>query len=382
MQILIVTNQLIKEDNGSYYCIENLYDILERFAQMGTLHICAQKYAGKSSNTIDKDVSALLSAENIHYVTKSFIRPTSKSKEIIEKCVKNADLIIGYVPNINASYACKMNKKYKKKFLSYVVSCPWDAFWNHGLLGKILAPYAFFELRNTLRKSDFALYVTNQFLQRRYPCPGITCGCSDVRIVDLNERILNDRIARLDVLSEKDVLKIATIANYSVKYKGQHFVISALAQLKKMGVTKFHYYLIGGGDKERLENLAKRLDVSELVHFEGIVPHSQIFEKLDEMHIYIQPSLQEGLPRSVVEAMSRGLLCICANTAAMPEMVESEYVVKRKSVEEIENILKRITIGDLQVQAKRNFEEAKKYSDSVLNTKRKKFFNSVLEGGT
>ena len=249
-------------------------------------------------------------------------------------------------------------------------------------MGKILAPYAFFELRNTLRKSDFALYVTNQFLQRRYPCPGITCGCSDVRIVDLNERILNDRIARLDVLSEKDVLKIATIANYSVKYKGQHFVISALAQLKKMGVTKFHYYLIGGGDKERLENLAKRLDVSELVHFEGIVPHSQIFEKLDEMHIYIQPSLQEGLPRSVVEAMSRGLLCICANTAAMPEMVESEYVVKRKSVEEIENILKRITIGDLQVQAKRNFEEAKKYSDSVLNTKRKKFFNSVLEGGT
>ena len=81
MQILIVTNQLIKEENSSYYCIENLYDILERFAQMGTLHICAQKYAGKSSNTIDKDVSTLLNAENIHYVTKSFVWPSSKSKE-------------------------------------------------------------------------------------------------------------------------------------------------------------------------------------------------------------------------------------------------------------------------------------------------------------
>jgi len=377
VQILIVTNQLIKEENDSYYCIENLYDILERFAQMGTLHICAQKYAGKSSNTVDKDVSALLSAENIHYVTKSFIRPTSKSKEIIEKCVKNADLIIGYVPNNNASYACKLSQKYKKKFLSYVVSCPWDAFWNHGLLGKILASYAFFELRNTLRKSDFALYVTNQFLQRRYPCPGITCGCSDVRIVDLNERILNDRIARLDVLSEKDVLKIATIANYSVKYKGQHFVISALAQLKKMGVTKFHYYLVGGGNKERLENLARSLNVSELVHFEGIVPHSQIFEKLDEMHLYIQPSLQEGLPRSVVEAMSRGLLCICANTAAMPEMVDPKYIVKRKSVSDIVEILKNISIDDLKNQSVRNFNESKKYAEEVLAKKRNSFFELV-----
>lgn len=377
MQILIVTNQLIKEENGSYYCIENLYDILERFAQMGILHICAQKYAGKSSNTIDKEVSNLLGAENIHYVTKSFIRPSSKSKEIIENCVKNADLIIGYVPNINASYACKLAKKYKKKFLSYVVGCPWDAFWNHGLLGKMLAPYAFFELRNTLKKSDFALYVTNHFLQRRYPCPGITCGCSDVRIVDLNECILNDRKARLEALSENDVLKIATIANYSVKYKGQHFVISALAQLKKMGVTKFHYYLIGGGNKDRLENLAKRLNVSEIVHFEGIVPHSQIFEKLDEMHIYIQPSLQEGLPRSVVEAMSRGLLCICANTAAMPEMVEPKYIVKRKSVSDIVEILRNISIDDLKEQSVRNFDESKKYAEDVLMKKRNSFFELV-----
>ena len=130
--------------------------------------------------------------------------------------------------------------------------------------------------------------------------------------------------------------------------------------------------MIGGGNKERLENLAKRLNVSELVHFEGIVPHSQIFEKLDEMHMYIQPSLQEGLPRSVVEAMSRGLLCICANTAAMPEMVEPKYIVKRKSVDDIVEVLKKITVDELKSQAKRNFEEAKKYEDEVLKKKRKK----------
>lgn len=377
MQILVVTNQIIKEDNGSFYCIENLYDILKRFSQMGTLHICAQKYAGKSSNVIDKDVSPLILAENIQYVSKSFIKPSSKSKVIIDKCVKEADLVIGYVPNVNASFACALAKKYNKKFLSYVVGCPWDALWNHGFLGKILAPLAFFRLRNTLKKSDFALYVTERFLQKRYPCPAITCGCSDVRIENLNEDTLNKRLSLLNNLSDDDLLNIATIANNSVKYKGQHFVIKALALLKKTGITKYHYHLIGGGNKKRLETLAKKLDVAEMVHFEGIVPHNQIFKKLDEMHIYIQPSLQEGLPRSVVEAMSRGLTCICANTAAMPEMVELEYVVERKSVDDIVNVLANLSIDKLINQAKRNFEEAKKYEESVLDKKRNEFFEKI-----
>ena len=266
MQILVVTNQIIKEENGAYFCIENLYDILKRFSQMGTLHICARKYAGKSSNTIDKDISPLIRAENIQYVSKSFIKTSSKSKETIDKCVKEVDLIIGYVPNVNASFACSLAKKYNKKFLSYVVGCPWDALWNHGFLGKIIAPLAFLRLRRTLKKSDFALYVTERFLQKRYPCPGLTCGCSDVRIPHLNETILQNRLERLNGLEGKSV-NIATIANNSVKYKGQHFVIKALAQLKKMGITKYHYYLIGGGNKDRLENLARQLDVAELVHF-------------------------------------------------------------------------------------------------------------------
>ena len=125
--------------------------------------------------------------------------------------------------------------------------------------------------------------------------------------------------------------------------------------------------------------MAQKEGVSDLVHFEGIVPHNQIFEKLDEMHIYIQPSLQEGLPRSVVEAMSRGLTCVCANTAAMPEMVNSEFIVGRKSVDDIVGVLKNISIKKLINQATRNFNEAKKYEESLLNKKRYDFFQKIID---
>ena len=379
LQILIVTSQLIKEENGKFFCIENFYDIIKRFSQLGQLHICAAKYEKKTSNVIDTDVAKIVKPEHIHFIKHTYLWTDRESQNVIKQAVKNSDLVIGYVPCINAYTAQRFAKKYNKRFLSYVVGCPWDAFWNHGFLGKCLAPYAFFSLKRCLKISDYALYVTNHFLQKRYPCKGLSCGCSDVRITSVDESVLEKRLALLDNLSEQHIINLSTIASYTVKYKGQHFVIKALAKLKKLGITRFHYYLIGSGDKTRLYNLAKKLDVVDQVHFEGVVPHCRIFEKLDEMHVYIQPSLQEGLPRSVVEAMSRGLLCICANTAAMPEMVESRYVVQRKSVDDIVDVLKNLDVEEMIGQAKRNFEETKMYEESVLNKKRNDFFEKVKE---
>jgi glycosyltransferase involved in cell wall biosynthesis len=377
MKVLVVTNQLVKKVDKSFYCIENFYDIIRRFAMLGELCVCACRYTGKTSNVIDCKLTDFVEPQYIHLINKTIVRTDNESRCVIEQQVCNADLVIGYLPSTNGSTAWYYAKKYGKKYLSYVVGCPWDALWNHGICGKILAPRAFFYLRRILKNSDYALYVTERFLQKRYPCPGITCGCSDVRIVDQNDEILNKRLNRLNTLPENGIIDIATIAGYEVRYKGQHYVIKALAKLKKMGINRFRYHLIGSGNKKYLEELSKKLGVFDLVFFEGIVPHSRIFEKLDEMHIYIQPSLQEGLPRSVVEAMSRGLLCVCANTAAMPDMIEPEYVVERKSVDDIVNVLSGITVEGLKKQAIRNFNEAKKYQEENLDCIRSIFFEKI-----
>ena len=100
------------------------------------------------------------------------------------------------------------------------------------------------------------------------------------------------------------------------------------------------------------------------------------------MHVYIQPSLQEGLPRSMVEAMSRGLMCIGANTAAIPELIQEQYVIKRKSYEDIARILEGITKEELAKQATINFEEAKNYLDDNLNKRRNAFFENILRDMT
>ena len=109
----------------------------------------------------------------------------------------------------------------------------------------------------------------------------------------------------------------------------------------------------------------------------GILSHNQIFDELNKMDIYIQASLQEGLPRSVVEAMSVGLLCIGARTGGIPELLDNRWLVNRKSVEDIVSSLESVDAQTMEEQAKANIEKAKAYQDFILESNRIKFFDTI-----
>lgn len=80
----------------------------------------------------------------------------------------------------------------------------------------------------------------------------------------------------------------------------------------------------------------------------------------------------------MVEAMSRGLMCADANTAAIPELIEQQFVTRRKSSDDIARILESVTKGKLVEQAKRNFSEASNYEEEKLNDRCKEFFDKKI----
>ena len=140
------------------------------------------------------------------------------------------------------------------------------------------------------------------------------------------------------------------------------------------------YTLVGGGDPAYLQQVAKKCGVEDQVVFTGRKNLDEVFALLDETDIYVQPSLQEGLPRSVIEAMSRGCPAIGARTAGIPELIAPECVVRRKSVSDIaETIIKIANAEKMTALAKNNFENAKKYEDSVLTQRRNAYFGKIVE---
>jgi len=300
-----------------------------------------------------------------------------KAKSIIEESVKKSDVIFVRQPGIIGAYAIKFAKKYKKPYMVEVVGCPWDAFWNHSIKGKLMAPFMFLLTKNIIKESPFTLYVTNEFLQRRYPCKGKTISCSDVELQSLDESIMERRLNKISNMTKNNPIVLGTIAAVNVRYKGQQYVIEAISRLNKQGYN-FEYHLLGSGDSSFLKSVAERHGVAEKVKFLGSMPHEKVFEYLDNIDIYIQPSRQEGLPRAVIEAMSRGCPVLGSTTGGIPELLNKEFIFRNGAVNEICTLLKKLDKEMMQKEAKRSFEKAKEYDKDILNRKRNAFYKEFI----
>ncbi len=382
MKVLLVTDQFLKFDGEKILGSTSFTSNIKRLSVLGELHLCVQECTDttKFVQIFNDPINEYVKKDNILFIEKSLIWPSSKTRRKLRDKIAQVDLVIGYVPALNAEAANILTRKAGKKYFAVMVACPWDALWNQDWKRKIIAPYRFLLNRYVLKHSDYALYVTNEFLQKRYPTVGNSIGISDVVLEDNHVGGLDARIQHITHKQAGAPIKLATTAMLNVRYKGQRFVLQAIRKLKDMGHNNYQYYLIGGGDNSELRKQAERLGVEKQVHFVGKITHEEVFKILDEIDIYIHPSLQEGLPRSVVEAMSRALPCIGARTAAIPELLDNNFVVKRKSVDEIVDRILLLQDQNFAIaQARRNYNEAKKYESQILDAKRNAFYESICK---
>lgn len=329
-------------------------------------------------NKVTTDRLSVIFLPNPTADLKSYLNPRLHKeyrRTVIEQITPEKAVIIR-VPSTSGTIAADYCHKNGKLFLAEAIGCPWDSLWNHSLKGKILAPQARENLRRVMRNAPFSVYVTNAFLQRRYPTKGITAAISDVELQPMEQSVLDARLAHIRNHTGK--IKIATSGGL-VAYKGQQFVIQALAKLKSQGNTDFEYHLAGSGDDETLRDLAVKLSVKDQVIFEGRLAHERMFAWLDEMDLYIQPSLQEGLPRAVMEAMSRGLPALGARTGGIPELLGENYIFPRKDVEAIARILQAITQKEMESMAACNFERAKDYQKETLDKRRYALYSAFAK---
>jgi glycosyltransferase involved in cell wall biosynthesis len=105
---------------------------------------------------------------------------------------------------------------------------------------------------------------------------------------------------------------------------------------------------------------------------------------LDKIDLYIQPSVTEGLPRALIEAMSRACPSIGSMVGGIPELLDSKYLFHKKNVEELLNMLSEINTNNRLLMAAENFKKAQDFNHETLETQRKQAFefyrNCVIQG--
>ncbi|WP_194191049.1 glycosyltransferase [Clostridium chrysemydis] len=306
---------------------------------------------------------------------KGFFFEKKKYKKIILEQVGQADLIFARMPSTVSDITIKAARKTNKKYMVEVGGCAWDAFWNHSFLGKIIAPYMFLNEKKGVRNASFASYVTERWLQRRYPCDCQSIAASNVYLNLLRDSVLDKRLEKIRTKDKKDVFIIGTTAAVNVKYKGQEYVIKAIYELNKKGYN-FEYELVGGGDTTYLKEIVDKLDLNDKVRFKGLLLHEDVFDWLDSIDIYAQPSKQEGLPRALIEALSRACPAIGSTTAGIPELLQEEVIFNNGNVKDICNILERLASANMMEYAKKNFKKAHEFELSHLDEKRNTLYDS------
>jgi len=163
--------------------------------------------------------------------------------------------------------------------------------------------------------------------------------------------------------------------------KGYNQIIEALKILKEKDVAvKVRF---AGRDYQdginRLNAYAQQLGVAEMVEFVGFLNRKELDSFLSDADMYVMPTMAEGLPRVIIEAMSKGLPCITTPVSGNPELVSSYFLVDYYDTQTLAGRIEELTTSSqlYEQTSKENYLRSLQYEASVLEKRRDGFYGKL-----
>lgn len=373
------------DENLNFYSSGKLpYKVWERYLKVFRELVVISRF-----KNIDDAVNIrrlnLSSGENVNFAPVSNINSLKgilnrkEVKKVIANTLQGCDALIARLPSEIGLLSISIAKQLNLPYAIELVGDPFNALWYHGkFIGKMYAPIISYRVKKTVKDCNFVLYVTREYLQKKYPTNGYIESCSNVEIDTQFADILHNRIKKIEANKSKIVLGL--IGSLNSKYKGIDTAIKALSYIEKELPT-VQLRILGNGNQDKWKTLAKELGMENRIIFDGVLPAGEaVYQWLDQIDLYIQPSLTEGLPRALIEAMSRGCPAIGSRVGGIPELLQEDCMHNPKNYKELGKlILNSLNQDWMKEQAQRNFHVAKNYYKDVLDRKRTMFWEKFRE---
>lgn len=139
--------------------------------------------------------------------------------------------------------------------------------------------------------------------------------------------------------------------------------------------------VIGAGEElPRLKEIAVQCGAN--VRWLGVLPNKQLPEVLRGYRYFILPSLWEGLPKALIEAMSAGLVCIGNDTTGINEVIQdgvTGYLSPSADAPAIAETIRRALAGDCERISRAGSEYVRKeFSLDAIAAKEQSIFTRIL----
>jgi glycosyltransferase involved in cell wall biosynthesis len=126
---------------------------------------------------------------------------------------------------------------------------------------------------------------------------------------------------------DKDWINIGTITRITPIKDILTVIRSAQYVLEKHDAT---YYIVGEVEDdeyfEECQELVEKMDLKDCVKFTGFQDSVEWYPKFD---VFVLPSLSEGFPLSLLEALSFEVPCVATEVGGVPEILGEEFLIQK-----------------------------------------------------
>lgn len=169
--------------------------------------------------------------------------------------------------------------------------------------------------------------------------------------------------------------------------KGLKYLLDGFAELIKEH-PEIRLKLLGKGNlEEELKDRAQRLGIRDYITFFEEVRYQNVPNYYRRADIFVLPSLSEGLPNVLMEAMASGLPVVATDVGGNKELIQENkggYLVDPKNSTELSKAIKRL-VENPEMRKKMgrfNRDHAIKYDTQNIMKQKRKIISEIVEGSS
>ncbi|MXQ72775.1 glycosyltransferase [Clostridiaceae bacterium DONG20-135] len=307
----------------------------------------------------------------------TFFKKNHKNKRTIKNILKNCnqnDIVIGL--GLNGSVGLRIANNLHLKTIGYIggsgiLSAKKEFQLDHSFSQLVKNLIIHYYQKKLVKSADYMQYVS-PYLKEEYSTFQPALISSSVLIENITKEIVKQRKNKVNTYT-------IGIVGFLSEMKGTSFAIELLESLP----PEWNLKIVGRGDIDHYMSVAQEHSVANRVKLLGqLKTEKQIFDFLDGVDIYIQPSVSEGLPRATIEAMSRGCPVIANQVGGLVDIVDKENLFPINDISGYADRILQISKdpGLLEKMQNHSFEVAAQFENDIIQNRYDKFWKEIIYG--
>jgi len=271
---------------------------------------------------------------------------------------KKIDVIIAQSPLLEGFFASILAKMFKKELIIEVHG-DWEAIFitKKRKLERLQKIIVQFFVKESFKEASKVRVVANYLSEKAKHLAPTAVYYNFPTYTNLS-LFFNEK----DTSFEKYILFVGVL----YKIKGVSYLVRAFSKIEKQ-FPDFKLKIVGDGpEKDNLKEQAKKLGIENKIEFLGKLNLEETKDVMKHCYLLCLPSVSEGLPRVIMEAMALSKPVVASNVGGIGEIVkngETGFLFEKENMDDLTDKLKKIIANDelMKQMGERAGEFARKY---------------------